>query len=83
MSTRSEFLSDLFSRRGNKPADGNSEWYVELHGGAVLEPTAFEPDAATHRNDYYYNAVTNILYKKIITRKYRGTIAAYWQKISN
>lgn len=48
-----------------------------------MEPTAFEPDAATHRNDYYYNAVTNILYKKIITRKYRGTIAAYWQKISN
>lgn len=55
---------------------------VELFGGEVIEPTAFEPDAATHRSDFYYNAVTNVLYRRVITRQEPGIIVAHWQKAS-
>jgi hypothetical protein len=56
---------------------------VELKGGRVIEPTAFEPDARTYRGEYYYNAVSNALYRKIITKKEPGIIAAHWVKISD
>lgn len=77
------FLDDLFSRRGRKYGGFNNIRTVELDGGRIIEPTAFEPDASTYRNDYYYNAVTNTLYKKIITRSEPGIIVAHWQKISD
>ena len=56
---------------------------VELVGGEVIEPTAFEPDASTHRNDFYYSTVTNALYRKVVTRNEPGIIVAHWQKVSN
>ena len=78
------FLDDLSDRRG-KPSVGNNNtvWFLELNGAEVIEPTAFEPDPATHRGEYYYNAKTNVLYRKIVTRQEPGVVHAYWQKVSN
>ena len=58
-------------------------WFLELHGAAIIEPTAFEPDPSTHRGTHYYNAITNTLHKKIITRKEPGIVVAHWQKVSD
>lgn len=76
------FLTDLFSRRGRSGGGHNSIWYLERHGATIIEPTAFEPDASTHRGDYYYNVVTNALYRKIVTRR-KPVIVAHWQKVSS
>lgn len=77
-----EFLSDLIQRR-NGGIGQDTIRFVELDGGIIIEPTAFEPDPATCRESHYYNASTNILYKKVITREGPGITVAYWQKISN
>jgi len=78
------FLDDLYERRGKRSVgNNNTVWFLELDGATVIEPTAFEPDPATYRGDYYYNARLNVLYKKIITRSEPGVIHAYWQKVSN
>jgi hypothetical protein len=78
------FLDDLSERRGKQSVgNNNTAWFLELDGATVIEPTAFEPDPATYRGDYYYNARLNVLYKKIVTRKEPGLIHAYWQKVSN
>lgn len=58
------FLEDLLSRRNTTRSGGDCVWYLELTGATVVEPTAFEPDPETHRSDYYYNAVENIMYTK-------------------
>ena len=79
----SEFLADLLQRRGRPSASPNSIWFLELHGATIIEPTAFEPDPATHPHDYYYNAETNTLYKKVISRKERGKTVASWHRASN
>lgn len=78
-----EFLLDLGQRRGNRTIGHEAIRFVELDGGVIIEPTAFEPDASTHRDSHYYNAMTNVLYKKVITRKEPGIVVAYWQKVSN
>jgi len=78
-----EFLTDLFSRRSTKRNGHNNIRFVELEGGRIIEPTAFEPDPNTYRGEYYYNANTNTLYRKIITRKEPGLVVAYWHKISD
>lgn len=78
-----EFLADLAQRRGRPEPGYNPVWLVELHGGTTIEPTAFEPDPVTHRHDYYYNAETNTLYKKVVSRREPGIITAYWQKASD
>lgn len=83
LSKTNEFLEDLLSRRGIKKGGFNNIRFVELEGGRIIEPTAFEPDPRTHRGEYYYNAITNVLYRKIITRKEPGIIVAHWQKISD
>lgn len=57
-------------------------WFLELEGAKVIIPTAFEPDPNTCRDDYYYNAITNVLYKKIASRNSNGIITAVWQKAS-
>lgn len=75
------FLDELSVKRGNPYPGSNPVWFIELEGGQVIEPTAFEPDPNTHRQDYYYNAVTNVLYKKVITS--RNPIIAHWKKASN
>jgi hypothetical protein len=56
--------------------------FMELIGAEIVEPTAFEPDPATHRGEYYYNAITNTLYRKIVDREEPGIIVAHWQQIS-
>ena len=77
-----QFLRDVIARRGLKRTGEFTTRFIELYGGTCLEPTAFEPDAATYRGEYYYNAITNTLYKKIITRRQPGVVVAHWQKIS-
>lgn len=78
-----EFLADLATRRGRPEPGHNPIWFLELHGATVIEPTAFEPDPATHRHDYYYNAVTDTLYKKIVSRSEAGVVVAHWHKVSD
>lgn len=77
------FLTDLLNRRGQPSVGHNPTWFIELYGGVIIEPTAFEPDPATHRHDYYYNAVTNTLYRKVIVRQEPGIVVAHWQKASD
>lgn len=77
-----DFLVDLYNRRLNDEIGGISVRTVELYGGVVVEPTAFEPDPVTSRDEYYYNAVTNALYKRIVTRRETGIVSAYWQRVS-
>lgn len=76
-----EFLSDLFSRRGTDRQSIESARLLELYGAVIIEPTAFEPDPNTHRSDFYYNAVNNVLYKKVSTTN--GAISiSHWKPIS-
>lgn len=75
-------ISDIISRRGQNTPGYNPIRYIELNGGRIIEPTAFEPDASTYRGDYYYNAVSNVLYKKITVRTKPVTVA-HWKKVSN
>lgn len=62
--TPASFLEDLLARRNISRHGGDCVWYLELSGAKIIEPTAFEPDPNTHRNDYYYNAVENVMYTK-------------------
>lgn len=66
-----------------RTAGHNPIWFLELHGATIIEPTAFEPDPSTYRETHYYNAITNTLYKKIITRQEPGIVVAHWQKVSD
>lgn len=77
------FLTDLVTRRGPVGVGHEATRFLELWGATIIEPTAFEPDPATHRSDYYYNAVTNTLYKRVKTRHEHGIIVAHWQKASD
>jgi len=77
-----EFLDDLSVRRGIQTGGYNPARFLELDGAEIVEPTAFEPDPNTHRGDYYYNAVSNVLYKKVISRKESGVITATWKRTS-
>ena len=78
-----KFLQDLIARRGLKRTGESSVRFLELDGATVLEPTAFEPDAATYRGEYYYNAITNTLYRKVVVRREPGVVVAHWQQTSN
>jgi len=78
-----EFLEDLFARRKQRKIGYQNIRNVELIGGKIIEPTAFEPDPVTYRGEYYYNSVTNVLYRKVITGMSDiSVVSAYWQKIS-
>lgn len=77
------FLTDLFERRGSPEPGHNPVWFIERRGGTIIEPTAFEPDPATYRHDFYYNAQTNTLYKKVVSRRENGVVVAHWQKASD
>jgi len=76
-----EFLIDLNQRLGSRTPGHNSAWELEINGGTIIEPTAFEPDPLSYRHDYYYNAINNILYRKITTSK-NGITTAKWHKAS-
>lgn len=80
--TTQDWLDDLSQRRGKAEPGYDNIWFLELDGAKVIEPTAFEPDPATFQGNYYYNVITNVLYKKIITRNEPGIITAYWKKTS-
>lgn len=64
ISTQSDFLADILNRRRLNYSRGDCVWFLEKHGAHIVEPTAFEPDPETHRSDYYYNAIENVLYRK-------------------
>lgn len=76
------FLADLISRRDNRKLGHNNIRTIELNGGKIVEPTAFEPDASTYRDSYYYNALTNVLYRKVVVTKTQGLTIAHWVRIS-
>ena len=78
-----EFLADLYNRRLNNDVGGQGLRIVEPYGGTVLEPTAFEPDPCTCRDDYYYNAISNTLFKRIVVRREYAILSAFWQRISS
>ena len=81
---QNEFFDDLSERRGKQEVGHNPAWFLELgeEGAEILIPTAFEPDPNTHRDDYYYNAVTNTLYTKVVNRSIDGIKVANWKKAS-
>jgi len=82
LSDEAMFMVMLNRRRGKFNTGHASARMLELSGAQIIEPTAFEPDAATYRGKYYYNANTNILYCKVISHKQPGVVVAYWQKVS-
>ena len=83
LSTTNEFLTDLISKRGIRSAGNQTTRITELNGGMIIEPTAFEPDPNTHRSEYYYNAVTNTLYRKINKVSHNGQTNSHWKKVSD
>lgn len=62
MNTASQAMaaSDLARGLGYNP-----HWMVERFNGKMVEVLYLEPDPNTFRDDYYYNARTNQLFKKI------------------
>lgn len=81
--TTNAFLEDLMIRRGTITVSGNANRHgIELNGGSVVEMTPFEPDAATHRNWYYYNTASNLLMRKIVVSS-KPVVVAYWKQVSN
>jgi hypothetical protein len=82
--TMINFINDLVSRRQLVSAEPQTTRFAELGGGVVIEPTAFEPDPTSYPYDYYYNAKSNILYKKVITKKENEQVMnAHWKRVSN
>jgi len=80
-----DFLTDLYARRGTAKIAGNPVRFLErIAGATMVEVTAFEPDPTTYRHDYYYNAITNRLYKKIVVerRPELGVTIAHWKPVS-
>ncbi len=76
------FLTDIAAKRGKKSGGGNPAWFLEKEGATVIVPTSFEPDPNTYRDNYYYNAKTNALYVKIITKYKDNTAVASWKQVS-
>ena len=72
-------LRDLATRRGPVTVGGLPHNFLELYGAEMVEVTAFEPDPKTYRNEYYYNASQNQLYRRIvIERRTDGIVIAKW-----
>ena len=70
--SQNEFIDDILSRRNKSTVGGDTVWFLELNGATVISPTPFEPDPNTYRQEYYYNSLENIMYKraKSATQKY-------------
>lgn len=79
-----DFLSDLASRRGQVTVGHNaSSLMVALNKNTKsVEILSFEPDPITFRDEYYYNSVDNVLYKKISNHTDKMNISAYWKRAS-
>ena len=57
--------------------------FVELYDGSIVQTLSKQPDPVTFRNDYYYNARLNELFKKVSAVCHvTGRIDYYWKKIS-
>jgi len=76
-------LEEIIMFRAPRVAARDTVWNIERHGANIIMPTAFEPNPATYHGKYYYNAATNTLYMKIITRQEPGIIVAHWQQVSD
>ena len=80
-----EFLADLLARRGSELGNGQSlRMTLESIGATLIPVTAFEPDPATCRSKYYYNAADNILYQRsfVANKPNKGKVIAIWKRIS-
>jgi hypothetical protein len=77
------FISDLLARRGKKYKGHHNVRNIELLGGRIVEPTAFEPDPTTHRGEYYYNATINVLFRRVTVANSDGVKFAHWVRCSN
>lgn len=76
------FLTDLISRRDNSRLGHDSLILaVERRGGRLVEISAFEPDARTFRNKYYYNSVENALFQRIVISEAHHQTSAIWKRI--
>jgi hypothetical protein len=64
INVQSDFMSDLLERRKSKRIGRDPIWYLEQYGANIIKPVAFEPDANSHRGDFYYNSKENSLYRK-------------------
>jgi hypothetical protein len=61
--------TDTFQKRYLHPVGGgNSLRYVELGGARFVEQVYYEPDPVTFRDQFYYNARQNRLFKKLNTK---------------
>ena len=71
------------SRRNSESLGYSTYNYLETYGATLVEITPFEPDPLTYRNDYYYNASENVLYKRTITKRLHGVpIIGHWKSVS-
>ncbi len=80
--TLEEVLLDLANRRGSSSSGYNClELITKLNNGSIVEMTAFEPDATTYRNEFYYNIISNTLYKRIVVsdKPKIGKLYAVWK----
>jgi len=67
LATQSDFLNDVLSRRDSDRdnRDFNNIWFDERGGDKIVDCMSYEPDAYSHRCDYYYNTKSNRLFKKL------------------
>lgn len=63
----------------------NTHWFNELFGANAVAIYTYAPNPATFRGEYYYNSMTNMLYKKIKLdwRPLEGIKIAKWKAIGN
>ena len=61
---QNDFIADILNRRNKVSLGGNTVWFLEINGATVITPTPFEPDPNTYRQEYYYNSIENIMYKR-------------------
>lgn len=78
----SNSILDLHEKRGKITIGYNPHRFIELFGGEVVEIWNYEPDPRTFRGDYYYNARTNQLFRKIVSTGPDGAILAHWRNAS-
>lgn len=64
-----EALSETIRRRDLHPiGGGNPIQFIELEGGKMVQQIYYEPDPTTFRDQFYYNARLNLLFKKLNTK---------------
>lgn len=58
--------------------------FTELVNGEIIDPLYYEPDAATYRSDFYYNARLNTLFSRkwLVRKPQEGIMIAIWEPVS-